>query len=195
MLASFAFSLLPCDLFPGTSVTTVLAHDDDGAAPNNEVIYMVSSGAKDKFHVNDQSGLITVESAADLDRDLHGDLYILTLLAIDRGTPPLTGSATVNVTITDVNNKFPEFLPDERYTQVPEDAPVGTVFLAYEAVDQDLNAVLRYALLGDAVYGEDENNVAVDDKDYLKVGVMQYQKTIWHTLLKRCLKGIICNMF
>ncbi len=71
---------------PGTAVTTVHALDNDGTAPNSEIIYRIDNGARDKFRINDQTGSIIVESGASLDRDLYGDSYILEVLAIDRGT-------------------------------------------------------------------------------------------------------------
>ena len=69
----------------GTSVATVHALDNDGVAPNNEIIYRIDNGARDKFRIDAQTGEITVESGASLDRDLYGDTYVLEVLAIDRG--------------------------------------------------------------------------------------------------------------
>ena len=77
--------------FLGFHVTTVHAEDDDITSPNNEVIYRVDSGGLDKFRINAQTGDITVESGANLDRDVYATAYTLKILAIDRGTPPLTG--------------------------------------------------------------------------------------------------------
>ncbi len=61
----------------GYSVITTQATDSDATAPNNELIYRIDSGAKDKFRIDAQTGLITVESGADLDRDVYGARYTL----------------------------------------------------------------------------------------------------------------------
>ena len=78
-------------MLPGFHVTSVHADDDDITAPNNEVIYRLESGGLDKFRIDAQTGDITVESGANLDRDLYNTEYTLKILAFDRGTPPLTG--------------------------------------------------------------------------------------------------------
>ena len=61
------------------------ATDADGTAPNNEIIYRIDSGARDKFRVDADTGKITVESGADLDRDIYEKEYQISALAIDRG--------------------------------------------------------------------------------------------------------------
>ena len=153
----------------GTNVTQVFAQDNDGTAPNNEVIYRIESGAQDKFRIDAQIGIITVESGADLDREKFPHQYTLSVVAIDRGTPPNTGSAVVVVTITDINNKLPVFSPDRRNTHISEGASVGTNFFSYEATDSDETALLMYSLVDDDVEGWDETGQPYVDKDYLKV--------------------------
>ena len=86
-------------------MTKVVATDADVTSPNNELIYRIESGARDKFRIDAETGDITVESGADLDRDRYGEMYTLKVLAIDRGTPQQTGTTSVIVTITDINNK------------------------------------------------------------------------------------------
>ncbi len=45
--------------------------------PNNDVIYRIDAGGKDKFGMDATTGLITVTNGADLDRDVHGTEYTL----------------------------------------------------------------------------------------------------------------------
>ena len=40
----------------GSEILTLLASDLDGSSPNNEVVYRITSGAKDKFVVDPDSG-------------------------------------------------------------------------------------------------------------------------------------------
>lgn len=141
----------------------------DGTAPNNEVIYRIESGAQDKFRINPTTGVLIVEYGADLDRDKFPHSYTLSVMAIDRGTPPRTGTGTVSITITDVNNKAPQFNPDRRSTRVSEGAPVGTIFFGYEAYDPDVTAYLEYSLVENEVYGWTEKGQEYTDKNYLKV--------------------------
>ena len=64
---------------------TVHAQDNDGTSPNNELIYRIDNGARDKFRIDAHTGQINVESGASLDRDLYGNSYVLKVLGIDRG--------------------------------------------------------------------------------------------------------------
>ena len=94
----------------------MVAKDNDGTNPNNELLYRIEDGARDKFRIDPVSGAIYVETGANLDWNLYGKEYSLTVAAADRGTPSLSGETTVTILITDVNNKDPVFSPDRRYT-------------------------------------------------------------------------------
>ena len=72
--------------------------------------------------MNSSSGELMVGTGANLDRE-ETNTYTLTVLAIDKGSPPMTGTATVKVTIEDVNDASPVLtnIPDPLH--VTEDAP------------------------------------------------------------------------
>ena len=152
----------------GTSVITVKAQDNDGTSPNNDVIYRIESGARDNFKIDSHSGLIQVESGANLDKDESGYFYGLKVIAIDRGTPALTGTVDVNITITDVNNKRPIFLINPLSISISESRPVNDVIATYTAFDPDETSQLRYLILDD-ITGTDEDGQNVDKVVYLKV--------------------------
>ena len=76
-------AILPENSQENTFVTQVFAADTDGTAPNNEIIYRIESGARDKFRIDGQTGRITVESGANLDRDIYDAQYRLHVLGID----------------------------------------------------------------------------------------------------------------
>ena len=44
------------DAAEGSAVLSVSATDFDGSSPNNDVIYRITSGAKDKFVVDPETG-------------------------------------------------------------------------------------------------------------------------------------------
>ena len=107
-------------------------------------------------------------------------MYIYTLLsdtlqvlAIDRGTPPLTGHTQVRINITDVNNKPPFFIPGSKRIKVYENLPPTTVIDVYTAQDLDETAVLRYKLLQDKITAETEAGIPYTNITYLKVCTMQ----------------------
>jgi len=72
--------------------------------------------------------------------------YQLTIVAIDGGDPPLSGTIIVIVSVLDINDNSPTFAEVAFETRVPEDTELGTVIFRASATDIDLgtNARLRY---------------------------------------------------
>nr|XP_018915731.1 PREDICTED: cadherin-related tumor suppressor [Bemisia tabaci] len=135
---------------PSGHVLTVAAFDADTQPFNAQVRYFLKEGDADLFRINASSGEITLLRA--LDREKQSE-YILTLVAMDTGTPPLTGSGTVRVIVQDLNDHSPHFERQMYATAVMENLPVGTSVFQAVATDLDsgLNAKLRYSLLGDYI--------------------------------------------
>uniref|UniRef100_H3D609 Si:dkey-22o22.2 n=1 Tax=Tetraodon nigroviridis TaxID=99883 RepID=H3D609_TETNG len=94
------------DTAAGTIVTQVTASDAD-SGQNGRLSYSISrqSDPLGQFLV-DQSGWVLL--AGSLDREKTSQHRIL-LLATDAGTPALTGTAVLIVTVLDVNDNGPEF--------------------------------------------------------------------------------------
>lgn len=55
--------------------------------------------------------------------------YILTVVATDLGTPPLSTQATVNISVSDSNDNPPVFTQLSYNAQVKEHAQIGDVVL------------------------------------------------------------------
>ena len=97
---------LPEDVAVGTSVARLAASDSD-SGQNREITYSLSEDSDPEgLFAIDQSGLLTV--ARPLDRESAAQHHLV-ILATDRGVPALTGSATVQLPLTDVNDNGPEF--------------------------------------------------------------------------------------
>ncbi|XP_034723569.1 protocadherin Fat 4 [Etheostoma cragini] len=82
-----------------------------------------------------------------LDRE-RKSLYLVTIIAVDSGLPPLTGTLTINVLVDDVNDNRPEFTEVVYNTIVSEDSPTGTVFAMITASDNDegVGGEIRYSM-------------------------------------------------
>ena len=80
----------------------VTATDAD-LGSNSEITYSVSG---DIIRINSLTGEITLPSALDFETM---PLIVFTVYASDNGSPPLTGSATVTITVEDVNEEVPVF--------------------------------------------------------------------------------------
>uniref|UniRef100_A0A6P7GGN4 Cadherin-related tumor suppressor n=1 Tax=Diabrotica virgifera virgifera TaxID=50390 RepID=A0A6P7GGN4_DIAVI len=134
----------------GGYVITVKAYDADTPPFNNLVKYFIKEGDTDIFRINASTGDISLLRA--LDREIQ-DEYILSLVAMDTGSPPLTGTGTVRVVVQDVNDHSPEFKRQSYHAMIKENLPPGTWVLTSVATDKDigLNGKIRYSLLGDKV--------------------------------------------
>ncbi|NWX03777.1 CELR2 protein, partial [Caloenas nicobarica] len=103
----------------------------------------LETGAGFPFAINNSTGWIVV--ASELDREAV-DFYSFGVEAQDQGNPPMASSASVSVTILDVNDNSPEFTQREYGARLNEDAAVGTSVLTVSAVDRDANSVITYQI-------------------------------------------------
>ncbi|KAK7891667.1 hypothetical protein WMY93_023630 [Mugilogobius chulae] len=97
------------DVAVGTSIIQVVATDLDSGL-NGDIYYTIlpSSDPYGHFTVN-RAGVVTVTRP--LDRETVAS-YDLVVMATDRGTPGLTGSATVHLQLLDMNDNGPELETD-----------------------------------------------------------------------------------
>ncbi|XP_042319269.1 protocadherin gamma-B5-like isoform X17 [Sceloporus undulatus] len=75
--------------------------------------------------------------------------YNITIIATDKGTPPLSTEKTISVKISDINDNSPAFEKSSYSAFVPENNPSGTSIFRIQASDPDLerNAKITYSLL------------------------------------------------
>ena len=146
----------------GSSVSMVTATDADSGL-NGDVRYSIVEGnIQDSFAINATSGEITV--AADIDRDREQiSSFRLTIRAEDLGTPQQDPDfATVVITIRDINDNSPMFIPDMYSTDLREDIQPGFNILRVFAVDRDEpgnpNSQITYSI----VSGDDTSRFELD---------------------------------
>ncbi|XP_075972507.1 FAT atypical cadherin kugelei isoform X2 [Anticarsia gemmatalis] len=147
---------LPEDADIGTLVAKVHATDAD-VGVNRLVRYSFAEGGDGAFELAPDSGIITLRAA--LDRETQAE-HRLVLVASDAGRPPRSATATLRLTVADVNDNPPEFEFHQYRAAVPElDAP-GTELLRVRATSRDagVNADVYYSLVG----GDDRDDFAVD---------------------------------
>ncbi|RXN12474.1 cadherin-22 [Labeo rohita] len=140
----------------GTSVMKVMASDADDPTYGSSarIVYSVLEGER-FFTVDRQTGVIRT-AVADLDRETQ-DRYELVVKATDMAGQMggLSGSTTVTIVITDVNDNPPRF-PQKMYQfSVSEGAAVGTSIGQVIATDADMgeNTDMSY-LIKDEEGGE-----------------------------------------
>ncbi|XP_066284596.1 protocadherin Fat 4-like [Branchiostoma lanceolatum] len=146
------------DIAVGATVADVTATDADSGT-NAQVAYTIISGNEEnKFVVNQADGPLLLASS--LDRESN-DTYNITLRAYDGGSPSLSTTVTVHITVLDVNDNT-ALWTDANYTfSISEDATVGTSVGNISASDIDIsnNADLRYTITS----GDSSNQFAIVD--------------------------------
>ncbi|XP_033828890.1 protocadherin-7 [Periophthalmus magnuspinnatus] len=112
---------------PGERVLTVVASDAD-SGKNAEIAYSLDPAGNGPFYIDPDNGDIRANGI--LDREQR-ERYELRVIAKDKGTPPLQGSATVVVLVTDRNDNAPKFVQEIFTFYVKENllanSPVGMV--------------------------------------------------------------------
>ncbi|XP_053927221.1 cadherin-23 isoform X2 [Cuculus canorus] len=144
---------------PGFSVLQVTATDADSGL-NQQLDYRIEGGGQDRFLIDAATGVIRVANIS-IDRE-ERDFYRLTVVAVDQGTPALSGTATVSLFIDDVNDCRPEFINPIQTVSIPESAAPGTVVAEVTAIDRDLHPRLEYYLL--EIVARDDTDALVPDQ-------------------------------
>lgn len=127
------------------SVIMTIRTEDNDVGSNGQVSYYLNTTAEGTFSIDISSGEIHLMET--LNRELR-DSLILTVTAIDEGSPRMTTSSTLTVLIEDVNNHDPEFSTNLYNVAVREDVRGGTSLLRVSALDRDvgMNGEVRYML-------------------------------------------------
>lgn len=111
---------------PGTSVVRVVATDQD-EGENAALAYKMRDPPPQWFQVDSLTGVVTTRDRMDCERDSEPTFVVL---AVDNGRPhQLTGTATVHVTVHDLNDNEPIFDQSFYNADVSEDRAVGSCIL------------------------------------------------------------------
>ncbi|XP_069162090.1 protocadherin-like wing polarity protein stan isoform X3 [Procambarus clarkii] len=130
----------------GSTVIMVAASDGD-TGENARITYSLSGESVPEFVIHPSTGAIT--TTKHLDREAQGG-YLLTVTARDNGTPPLSDTTDVEITIVDVNDNAPAFSKPSYRASIPEDSSVGASVIQIKASDADagLNGRVVYSFVG-----------------------------------------------
>ncbi|XP_035767225.1 cadherin-18 [Neolamprologus brichardi] len=134
----------------GTSVLQVTATDADDPTYGNSarIVYSILQG-QPYFSVDPKTGIIRT-ALANMDREAR-EHYTVVIQAKDMAgqVGGLSGSTTINITLTDVNDNPPKFPQKNYQLYVPESAQVGKPVGKIKANDEDLgvNADIRYSII------------------------------------------------
>lgn len=117
-----------------TTVLSVFARDlDDGI--NGEIEYSLGEGpGSDLLKINPISGVISTQKL--LDRE-NISFIRLNVIATDKGVPPLSSQALIEITVNDVNDNVPIF--EEKFYNITvfENVTIPSVIAKIVAIDSD----------------------------------------------------------
>ena len=120
----------------------------------HQVTYSILSGDGGAFAVNSSTGVITTSASLDFETTQE---YKITVQATDSGSPPLATTATVIITITGVNEHFPQFTPNNNTYNVTaaESLALGYDVITVSAIDADVGSQgeVTYAITAGDTYG------------------------------------------
>uniref|UniRef100_A0A665X2V4 Cadherin-12 n=1 Tax=Echeneis naucrates TaxID=173247 RepID=A0A665X2V4_ECHNA len=161
----------------GTSVLQVTATDADDPTYGNSarIVYSILQG-QPYFSVDPKTGIIRT-ALANMDREAR-EHYTVVIQAKDMAgqVGGLSGSTTINITLTDVNDNPPKFPQKNYQLYVPESAQVGKPVGKIKANDEDLgiNADIKYSIIN----SEGANMFSISTDRDTREGVISLKKPL-----------------
>ncbi|XP_065272866.1 neural-cadherin-like [Emys orbicularis] len=136
---------------PMTTVLLQVTASDCDSEENAEILYYTLSP---DFNISSHG---TIFPATQLDYERPNHLYEFIIMAVDKGEEPKTGTATVRIRVSNMNDEAPEFSQTIYRSFVSEDAGPNTLIATVNAIDPDGDG-LTY----DIVAGNQKGNFVVD---------------------------------
>eukprot|EP00079_Xenopus_tropicalis_P009530 XP_002933688.1 PREDICTED: protocadherin gamma-B5-like [Xenopus tropicalis] len=129
-------SIIPEDSPPGTIVALFNIQDLD-SGENAEFVCEISKNVPFQL-ISLPNNYFKMVTSSSMDREVTCE-YKISIMATDKGLPPLSTSKTIQLTISDVNDNAPVFEKPSYIAYVPENNPPGTSIHRINASDLDLN--------------------------------------------------------
>ncbi|XP_034400118.1 protocadherin beta-16-like [Cyclopterus lumpus] len=139
-------SPIPENVSPGTEVGIINVQDRDSET-NRQVRCSIQQHVPFKL-VPSIKNYYSLVTTGQLDRELESD-YNITITATDEGSPPLSSSKTVQLSVADINDNPPVFEEQSYSAYVTENNKPGSTLCSVTARDPDWrqNGTVVYSLL------------------------------------------------
>ncbi|KAM8847848.1 protocadherin beta-15-like isoform 3-T3 [Synchiropus picturatus] len=143
---------IPENVSPGTEVGIINVQDRD-SDNNKQVRCFIQQSVPFKL-VPSIENYYSLVTTGQLDRELVSD-YNITITATDEGSPPLSSSKTVHLSVADINDNPPVFEEQSYSAYVTENNKPGSSLCSVTARDPDWrqNGTVVYSLLPAEVNG------------------------------------------
>ncbi|XP_007543298.1 protocadherin gamma-A12-like, partial [Poecilia formosa] len=143
---------IPENVSPGTEVGIINVQDRD-SENNRQVRCSIQENVPFKL-VPSIKNYYSLVTTGQLDRELVSD-YNITIIATDEGSPPLSSSKTIQLSVADINDNPPVFEEQSYSAYVSENNKPGSSLCTVSARDPDWrqNGTVIYSLLPGEVNG------------------------------------------
>ncbi|XP_059207438.1 cadherin-8 isoform X2 [Centropristis striata] len=161
----------------GTPVTRVTATDADDPVYGNsaKLVYSILEG-QPYFSVDPNSATIKI-ALHGMDREVREE-YLVVIQAKDMGghMGGLSGTTTVTVTLTDINDNPPKFSKSLYEFVIPEDLPIGKMGGKVKANDRDIgdNAKSTYSI----IEGDEQGMFEIVTDAQTQEGILRLKKPV-----------------
>ncbi|XP_071345347.1 cadherin-8 isoform X1 [Trachinotus anak] len=161
----------------GTPVTRVTATDADDPVYGNsaKLVYSILEG-QPYFSVDPNSATIKI-ALHGMDREMREE-YLVVIQAKDMGghMGGLSGTTTVTVTLTDINDNPPKFSKSLYEFVIPEDLPLGKMGGKVKANDRDIgeNAKSTYSI----IEGDEQGIFEIFTDSQTQEGILRLKKPL-----------------
>ncbi|EPY83038.1 protocadherin Fat 3 [Camelus ferus] len=117
----------------GSAVLQVTALDKD-KGENAELIYTIEAGnTGNTFKIEPVLGIITVSKEPDM---MTMGQFVLSVKVTDQGSPPMSATAIVRISVTMSDNSHPKFTHKDYQAEVNENVDIGTSVILISAISQ-----------------------------------------------------------
>uniref|UniRef100_A0A8B9UM75 Cadherin domain-containing protein n=1 Tax=Anas zonorhyncha TaxID=75864 RepID=A0A8B9UM75_9AVES len=173
---------VPEDVPVGSTLLTLTATDAD-EGHNGDVTYSfkkITDKSLKIFYLDSEVGSIKLVRSLDFE---EGDSYEMEVQAHDGGG--LFDTATISISVTDVNDNAPELTVSSALSEISEDAPPGTVVALLHVQDRDsgANGEVRCSLVGDVPFrlrsSVGSYYSVVTSRELDREEVSEYNVTVW----------------
>ncbi|XP_066439533.1 cadherin-8 [Eleutherodactylus coqui] len=161
----------------GTSVTRVTATDADDPVYGNsaKLVYSILEG-QPYFSIEPHTAIIKT-ALSNMDREAREE-YLVVIQAKDMGghMGGLSGTTTVTVTLTDVNDNPPKFAMSQYQFVVPEDIAIGDPVGRVRANDRDIGDNAKSSF--DIIDGDGRDMFEITTDSQTQEGVLRLRKPL-----------------
>uniref|UniRef100_A0A8B9SKW7 Cadherin domain-containing protein n=1 Tax=Anas platyrhynchos TaxID=8839 RepID=A0A8B9SKW7_ANAPL len=173
---------VPEDVPVGSTLLTLTATDAD-EGHNGDVTYSfkkITDKSLKIFYLDSEVGSIKLVRSLDFE---EGNSYEMEVQAHDGGG--LFDTATISISVTDVNDNAPELTVSSALSEISEDAPPGTVVALLHVQDRDsgANGEVRCSLVGDVPFrlrsSVGSYYSVVTSRELDREEVSEYNVTVW----------------